>query len=246
MDHSGIDEELWVDRYLLGRLSAEERQRFEEHLVTCPKCLHALETVEGLRAGLKELPESETTPAPKESVAYRLPPWLLAAAGLVIGFGLAAATFLGEAGRIRRDLANANAASARLKQSETELEKDLQSAKAAAAPSGASVFILDHTRGGPGAEPENRIDLAKSSAWAVLQFDRPSVPEESGYAVRISGADGRTVAGPVKLGSFTGDTLTVTIPGDLIPPGDYTLSVEAVSAPEVSLTAYRFRVANPQ
>jgi len=242
MDHALIEENQWPDRYVLGRLPDEERQRFEEHFITCPKCLDALEAVEGLRAGLKQLPENETKPAPKESGAHRLPPWLLAAAGLVVGFGLAALIFLGEVGRTRRSLATADAASARLKQSETDLQTQLQAAKAAAAPSGASVFMLDRTRGGPGAEPATRIALPKGSGWAVLQFDRPPVPEESGYAVRITGADGRPIADPAKLGPFAGDTLTVTVPANLLPPGDYTLSIEAVSAPEVSLTAYRFRV----
>lgn len=245
MDHALIEDNRWPDRYLLGRLPDDERQRFEEHFVTCPECLDALEAVEaveGLRTGLKQLPESETKPAPKKPAADRLPPWLLAAAGLVIGFGLAAGIFLGEVGRTRRSLAAADAASARLKQSETYLQKELQNAKAAAAPAGASVFTLDRTRGGPGAEPENRIAVPKGAGWVVLQFDRPPVPEESGYAVRISGADGRPIADPVKLGSFTGETLTVTVPESLIPPGDYALSIEAVSAPAVSLATYRFRV----
>ena len=33
MDHSGIDDSQTAERYALGRLPEEERQRFEEHLL---------------------------------------------------------------------------------------------------------------------------------------------------------------------------------------------------------------------
>jgi hypothetical protein len=245
IDHTQIENDDWADRYLMGLLSDDERQRYEEHFVTCPRCLDDLESLDGLRNGLRNLPQSETAPKP-QAAAHHLPWWLLAAAGLIVGFGLAAWIFVSEVGRTRRDLAASNAAAARMKQSDAALQKDLQSARALASPSGASVFTLDRTRGGPAAEPENRILLPKDSGWVVLQFGRPPVPQEAGYAVRISGAEGRPIGDPVKLSPFSTDTLTLTLPPGLLQAGDYTLSVEATSAPEVSLTTYRFRVVAPR
>jgi hypothetical protein len=52
MDHSYIEEHNIVDRYLLGKLSAEERQRFEEHCENCPQCIDQLRTIDDLRTGL--------------------------------------------------------------------------------------------------------------------------------------------------------------------------------------------------
>jgi len=53
MEHSYIEEQNIVDRYLLGKLSAEERTRFEEHCESCMRCSDQLEAVDGLRTGLR-------------------------------------------------------------------------------------------------------------------------------------------------------------------------------------------------
>jgi hypothetical protein len=42
MDHKHIDEFDLVDRYLMGRLAAEETARFEEHFVDCVECVNRL------------------------------------------------------------------------------------------------------------------------------------------------------------------------------------------------------------
>lgn len=53
MDHRYIEEADITDRYLLGKLSPEEQDRFEEHFVECPKCLDRLETTREFRRALK-------------------------------------------------------------------------------------------------------------------------------------------------------------------------------------------------
>ena len=53
MNHPQIEEADMVDRYLLGRLPAEEQSRFEEHFVDCQECLDRLETSASFRRGIK-------------------------------------------------------------------------------------------------------------------------------------------------------------------------------------------------
>ena len=53
MEHWYIEDNNLVDLYLLGRLSAEERMRFEQHFIDCPECLDWLERTSELRAGLR-------------------------------------------------------------------------------------------------------------------------------------------------------------------------------------------------
>jgi hypothetical protein len=53
MEHSYIEENNVADRYLLGKLSSQERMRFEEHCENCLECLNILETISGLRRGLR-------------------------------------------------------------------------------------------------------------------------------------------------------------------------------------------------
>ncbi|HKP38366.1 MAG TPA: hypothetical protein VJT71_16015 [Pyrinomonadaceae bacterium] len=53
MNHLQIEESNTVDRYLLGRLPAEEQSQFEEHFVDCQECLDRLETSASFRRGVK-------------------------------------------------------------------------------------------------------------------------------------------------------------------------------------------------
>lgn len=53
MDHHYIEEQNIPDRYLLGKLPAEERARFEEHFIDCRECLDRLETTEDFRGALR-------------------------------------------------------------------------------------------------------------------------------------------------------------------------------------------------
>ncbi|MFL6194009.1 MAG: hypothetical protein ACJ75H_07550 [Thermoanaerobaculia bacterium] len=53
MDHDYIDRNHVVDRYLMGRLSAEEADTFEEHYLSCQECLDRIDQAEALQRGLK-------------------------------------------------------------------------------------------------------------------------------------------------------------------------------------------------
>ena len=44
-----------ADRYLMGKLPAEERLEFEEHFLDCRPCVESLEALEGLADGLRAL-----------------------------------------------------------------------------------------------------------------------------------------------------------------------------------------------
>jgi anti-sigma factor RsiW len=53
VNHPQIEEADMLDRYLLGRLPAEEQSRFEEHFLDCEKCLDRLETSASFRRGIR-------------------------------------------------------------------------------------------------------------------------------------------------------------------------------------------------
>ncbi|MEM9592894.1 MAG: zf-HC2 domain-containing protein [Acidobacteriota bacterium] len=55
MDHSRIDNENWVERYVLRQLSAEQAEQFEAHYLDCPRCLEQLELTQRLHDGLREV-----------------------------------------------------------------------------------------------------------------------------------------------------------------------------------------------
>jgi hypothetical protein len=53
MEHSYIEEHNIADCYLFGKLSAEERARFEKHCENCMQCSDRLDAIDGLRTGLR-------------------------------------------------------------------------------------------------------------------------------------------------------------------------------------------------
>jgi hypothetical protein len=61
MEHSYIEEHQIADRYVLGKLSVEERMRFEEHFVDCTQCLDRLETAADIRTGLRAVAAEEVS-----------------------------------------------------------------------------------------------------------------------------------------------------------------------------------------
>ena len=70
MQHTEADQNLAVERYLLGEMTTSEMEQFEEHLFLCPECAESVKTgatfVENARAVFKEpAPQAarESTPA---------------------------------------------------------------------------------------------------------------------------------------------------------------------------------------
>lgn len=59
MDHQTIDETHVVERYLLGQLSPQEAETFEDHYLDCPECLDRLELSKRLRQGLLQVATEE-------------------------------------------------------------------------------------------------------------------------------------------------------------------------------------------
>lgn len=53
MDHTTIEEQQTVERYLKGKLPPEEAARFEEHYLSCPECLDRLDLAESMERGFK-------------------------------------------------------------------------------------------------------------------------------------------------------------------------------------------------
>jgi hypothetical protein len=55
MDHEQIDQLDLIDGYVMGKLPAEERARFEEHFITCRRCIARLQTAQDFLQGYRLL-----------------------------------------------------------------------------------------------------------------------------------------------------------------------------------------------
>lgn len=61
MEHKYIDEFDLVERFLTGRLAAEESAEFAEHFVACAECLDRLETTKAFIEGLRTIVSDQVT-----------------------------------------------------------------------------------------------------------------------------------------------------------------------------------------
>ena len=92
MDHEQIAEHNVVERYVLGRLTPEEEERFEEHLLECPECRLQVEREDDFQDSLHTVAAQEAVRATARvgmitgTIAWltRRRGWLLVAALLLL------------------------------------------------------------------------------------------------------------------------------------------------------------------
>ena len=142
MDHDYIEQHHLADRYLMGKLSPEETDRFEEHYLSCQLCLDRLEQAETLQRGLKRAAAEDAARLVTARQAGFLA--VLARLGRSPRAGIALAALFAvlllpgllawrEAGRLGRQLDRANAELARRSHEEPQVPGDAAAALAAQA-----------------------------------------------------------------------------------------------------------------
>ena len=134
MDHKYIEEFDLVDRYLTGRLTADETAQFEEHFVSCNKCSEELWTTEDFIEGLRREPSYRS--AVRRSRLGRwipslpiLPGWVSLATTvlLIVTFVGAVAFFY----RLRLSRIETDQAKSEVSKQELRLEEERQAASLA-------------------------------------------------------------------------------------------------------------------
>jgi putative zinc finger protein len=136
MDHKYIEEVDLVDRYLTGRLTADETAQFEEHFVSCSKCAEELWTTEDFIEGLRREPSYRSAVRRSLGPGGRwtpslaiLPGWVsFATAVLLIVTFAGAVTFFY---RLRLSRIEADQAKSEVSKQEQRLEEERQAASLA-------------------------------------------------------------------------------------------------------------------
>ncbi len=210
MKHPEIDEEAVVDRYVAGKLSAAECERFEAHFLNCPACIQGIEDAERLQRGLS-LAAAEDVVARQTilSVAWhavRSRTGLAMAAAMLV-MGLIPASFLWQrAGRLGADLDAARRALAEERRPRLNTP----------------ILALVATRAGE--QPLQQISLRTEPEWIVLAVELGDTARPR-YEVSLTAADGTVITeSPDLEPSFRG-TVTVSLHSSLLPAGDYRLRV---------------------
>jgi hypothetical protein len=230
MDHDYVEEQSIADRYLGGRLSSEEEQAFELHLMECEICVQRVEEFDGLRAGLRRVrATARRGPVP-------MPAWPKLAMAACLGFVVAAVPaylLLQELTKTRQALTAERG----------------RSGVAATAPNpemaAAQFHRFEIVRG---EQADNLVVLPSQPAPIVIAIRLDAPAEAVSFRATISTAAGATVAQKSDLSLSGANNLVLTFPSTLLTPGDYILKIESISRSRghSEVATYRFRAAaNP-
>lgn len=223
MNHPRIDEEQILDRYLVGRLSAEEEVLFEEHLLECADCLEKARWGEELRRGLREAAAQEAGRAAAGATAWvgllawlrrRRPAQLAALAALALAFVALPTIVLRqqvELRQLREATGGSSAATGGLTRPV----------------SGFLVVSLGVVRDAGSSEVELRPDPTKA---AVLLSIELATVDAGRYRVTLGDEAGQVLWRGEDLEPNLYDTLLVALPSSFLEPGRYRITVEGLAA----------------
>ena len=256
MDHPLIDEELWPERYVTGRLDPAERSRFEAHFVDCPPCLDRIEAAEALASGLKA-PGAGVKPVPSARSQAR-PRWALRSRWALVGACAAALLAVlwttsalrklqDEVAVERRTSAEARAEVAATRgqleqersarqQAQTRLDTQRQ------APVRVPVLALLATRG----TEAPALELPDAAQPVVLSAEREEPPRFRSYFVSVrSEAGGEVWEG--RLQPSSRDAVVLALDSSRFSLGTYILTLEGEDARgrRVPVGRYSFRTVAP-
>jgi hypothetical protein len=271
MDHREIEEHNIPDRYLQGKLAADERTRFEEHFMECAECLERLEMTEDFRTQLRIVASEEAVRSP----VYARPglrAWLVAltgprqaallAAAVVLLVALPAALLLMQAGQSRREAEQARLSSAdwqrryeesqqtaaNLRTREQELQKQLeerQTQSGAGLPGAAPIYDLNIVRSGGLGQPARatQISVPRAAAWIVLKLEIEPDAELQSYRATISTSGQQLICRASDLIPVK-DALAISCDSNLFKPGSYRLALDGLTKQGryVSAATYSFQV----
>ena len=253
MDHQLIDDGLWPERYVTGRLDPAERAQFEGHFVDCSSCLDRIEAAEALAAGVKAA--SAASPSARPARTRPSPPrWALRSRWAIAGAcaaGLLAVLWVNtsrrrmeeEVASERRSRAEAMAETA---MAQNQLQKERAARQDAEArldaqrppPVRVPVLALLATRGADGPT----LELPKTAQPVVLSVEREEPPRFGAYLVNIhSEAGGEVWQGRILPSSR--DAVVFAIDSSFFGLGKYVLSLEGEEpgGRKILLGRYSFR-----
>ncbi len=202
MNHSQIEEELVLERYLQGRLEDSEVAQFEAHLLECNECFEQVRWGDDLGRGMRVAAAEDVA---KAAIGTGLLAWISRTQGRKAAAWLLGCAFL-VAPTALYLLEHSRGQALRQPQINTP------------------VFSLGEKRD----QASNRIALGQTPRWILLTAPLPQVEHES-YRGTLLGSSGQVIWQGDGLVPDSADQLLLSVPSDLLPLGPCQLQVSGSS-----------------
>jgi len=247
MDHQFIDENNIRDRYLIGTLGPEDRQRFEEHFLFCDECLSEMDTIDDFRVGLRGAAMEDLTRGSalaKAGILGRLIRRRTTAVicAMVLSISLLLAAYIRE----RREAAGYRKGTAELEnrfevlqKSSSELENryhelerktsEPAQSKTTQAPALIPIFIVDTVRTANQTQKVNRIIIPRTAPFFALSPELANEPGIHVYRAEIITSDHQNLLTIPDLKPSPDGMQGLTLPTALFKSGNYLLKIEGFS-----------------
>lgn len=227
MDHAEIAERQIVDRYLMGRLSESEVERFEDHYLGCEACTAELEMAERLQAAARHA-ASEDSARLQAARGLAVFAWLVRRGSAVQAAVLAVLVLLPAAALLRPGSAPPA----------VETPPRVESPAVLPPAAGTPIISLRPQRdGATDGPPSLQLDLPDAPRWLVLSVELEP-PLATAYRVVLH-RDDEELWRAEGLEPGAAGKLNVSLHSSFLPAGDYLLVVEAEPGLLVSRNAFR-------
>jgi len=253
MNHEQMDAADVRSRYVMRRLSSDEEQAFEDHLLDCAECQDEVEREVDLRDGLRRVPQLRGLPRGVRDRPTLAMPLLAAAAAVLLVVSATLAITLrrtvselrateAAAGELERRAASADDSARTLA---TRLAAAERLAATAEKSASAAIVFLTTARGAAGDDAAvNRVTISAGITSVVFSIDLGRPAGSAEYTAAVADAAGAEIWRGGPFHPYSQEALAVTMDAALLHDGDYVISLER-RAPGggVSAVTHRLHVA---
>jgi anti-sigma factor RsiW len=240
MLHTQIENEDILERYTRNQLELDDRQAFEEHLLTCDECFEKLQAMDRFTAGMREAADQGLLRAVERRNWF---PWALAAttAGALILAALTAWLYFYRLPQLRADLKRSDAELQEERRVRSALEQKTPPQEVAEA--NIPLVMLQSSRS---ADEPAALVLQPAAKHVVLWIEL-TPPRYNEFRLEVFAQDRRlvTTVDHLTRGPYGG--IAVSLPSDQLPAGDFRITLSGQNPPPVSLIGdYHLRVRRSQ
>ncbi len=248
MMHQQIEDQEIIERYARNQLAPEERRAFEEHFFSCEECFEKLQATERFIAGVRDasargMLDSRIvgTASTRMWRACMLPTLAASSCAAVAFAALTGWLFFFQLPRIRQQL-NQSSAEVRVQQ-ETLAALQRQIASAVQVEANVPLVMLQATRD---VEASTNDVVVPADAQHVLLWVEVPAGRFRDFSLQVDTADNRAVEKLEKLRRNSYGALAVSLPTQVLQPGEYRIRLTGQEPSPASLLGeYRVRIRRP-